>query len=51
MKVGNAGGVKVRINGRDYAFGLPGQVANKKVEWRKDPNNPNMWHVEVKDWQ
>ena len=50
IKIGNAGGVKVKINNVDYVFGLPGQVANKVITWRKDPTNPNKYKLEVKDW-
>jgi transcriptional regulator with XRE-family HTH domain len=50
VKIGNAGGVKVKINGTDYMFGLPGQVANKVITWRKDPQDPNKYKLEVKDW-
>lgn len=50
VKIGNAGGVKVKINGTDYMFGLPGQVANKVITWRKDPKDPNKYKLEVKDW-
>ncbi len=49
-KIGNAGGVKAKINGRDYIFGRPGQVANKIITWKKDVNNPNLYHIEIKDW-
>lgn len=50
VKIGNAGGVKVKINNTDYTFGLPGQVANKVITWRKDPQDPNKYKLEVKDW-
>lgn len=50
LKIGNAGGLKARINGKPYTFGLPGQIANKVITWRKDPNNPNKYHIQVKDW-
>lgn len=50
VKIGNAGGVKVKINGTGYMFGLPGQVANKVITWRKDQQDPNKYKLEVKDW-
>ena len=49
IKIGNAGGVKARINGKDYSFGLPGQVANKVVTWKKDPAQ-NKFEIVVRDW-
>ncbi|MDY6967516.1 MAG: DUF4115 domain-containing protein [Spirochaetota bacterium] len=50
LKIGNAGGLKIKINGKPYNFGLPGQVANKVITWKKDANNPNLYHIVVKDW-
>ncbi len=50
IKIGNAGGLKAKINGKDYTFGLPGQVANKVITWNKDINDPNIYHIVVKDW-
>jgi transcriptional regulator with XRE-family HTH domain len=50
LKIGNAGGLKAKINGKDYSFGLPGQVANKVITWKKDPNNPNVYQIVIKDW-
>lgn len=50
LKVGNAGGMKTKINGKDYVFGLNGQVANKIITWSKDPVDPNVYHIVVKDW-
>jgi len=50
VKIGNAGGVKARINGKDYTFGLPGQVANKVVTWKKDATNPNQYQIVIRDW-
>ena len=50
LKIGNAGGLKVKINGKSYNFGLPGQEANKVITWKKDANNPNLYHIVVKDW-
>ncbi len=49
IKVGNAGGLKARINNRDYVFGKSGQVANKTISWKKDLSNPNLYHIVVKD--
>jgi hypothetical protein len=50
FKIGNAGGLKATINGKSFTFGLPGQVANKVITWKKDVNNPNLYHIVVKDW-
>ncbi|MFW5808414.1 MAG: RodZ domain-containing protein, partial [Spirochaetota bacterium] len=50
IKVGNAGGMKAIINGREHVFGLPGQVANKVITWKKDAVDPNLYHIVVKDW-
>jgi transcriptional regulator with XRE-family HTH domain len=50
IKIGNAGGIKARINGKDFSFGASGQVANKVVTWKKDVQNPNLYHIVVKDW-
>lgn len=50
LKIGNAGGLKAIINGKAYAFGLPGQVANKIITWQKDAKNPNLYHILIKDW-
>lgn len=50
IKIGNAGGIKARINGKDFSFGAAGQVANKVVTWKKDVQNPNLYHIVVKDW-
>ncbi len=50
IKIGNAGGIKARINGKDYTFGAAGQVANKVITWKKDVQNPNLYHIVVKDW-
>jgi len=50
IKIGNAGGIKARINGKDFSFGAAGQVANKVITWKKDVQNPNLYHITVKDW-
>jgi len=50
MKIGNAGGIKSTINGKEFVFGKPGQVANKIITWKKDVANPNLYHIDVKDW-
>lgn len=50
VKIGNAGGVRLKINNTDHVFGLPGQVANKVISWRKDQIDPNKYRLEVKDW-
>ncbi len=50
VKIGNAGGIKAEINGKEYVFGRAGQVANKTITWKKDVTNPNLYHIDVKDW-
>jgi len=50
VKIGNAGGINAKINGKDYVFGQTGQVANKIITWKKDVQNPNLYHIDVKDW-
>ena len=50
IKIGNAGGIKARINGKEYKFGLPGQVVNKVIKWQRDPNNPTAFIIVLKDW-
>ena len=50
VKIGNAGGVKANINGKEIVFGKSGQVVNKIIKWKKDLNNPNLYNIVVKDW-
>ncbi len=50
VKIGNAGGIKARINGKEYVFGKLGQVANKVIKWKRDVKNPNLYHIHVSDW-
>jgi len=50
IKIGNAGGIKSKINGKDYVFGQSGQVSNKVITWKKDVNNPNLYHIVINDW-
>ncbi len=50
VRIGNAGGVQIKINNKEYNWGGPGQVANKVVTWKKDTENPNVYHIVVKDW-
>ena len=51
IKIGNAGGMLAKINGKDYkTFGNPGQVVNKVIRWKRDVSNPNLWHIVVQDW-
>ncbi len=50
IKIGNAGGMRANINGKPYVFGKSGQVANKVITWKKDVNNPNLYHIVVNDW-
>jgi cytoskeletal protein RodZ len=50
LKIGNAGGLKAKINGKPYTFGLAGQVANKIITWQMDPKIPNSYNIVTKDW-
>lgn len=50
LKIGNAGGIRAKVNGKEYTFGLPGQVANKVITWKKDLANPNVYEIVIKDW-
>ncbi|MFA5517671.1 MAG: RodZ domain-containing protein [Spirochaetota bacterium] len=50
VKIGNAGGINAKINGKEFSFGQTGQVANKVITWKKDVQNPNLYHIDVKDW-
>jgi len=50
VKIGNAGGIKCKINGKEFVFGKSGQVANKLITWKRDITNPNVYHIDVKDW-
>lgn len=50
LKTGNAGGLRAIINGKEYSFGKPGQIANKTITWEKDANNPNLYHIVIRDW-
>jgi len=49
VKVGNAGGVVAKINGKIFPFGKAGQVANKVIKWKKDIANPNRYHIVVEN--
>jgi transcriptional regulator with XRE-family HTH domain len=40
VKIGNAGGIKSKINGKEFVFGKPGQVANKSISWKTHLTNP-----------
>jgi len=51
VKIGNAGGVKVKINDKDFVFGGKGTVASKTIKWEKDPANPNKYTISIKDWK
>ena len=50
VKLGNAGGIKCKINEKEFVFGKSGQVANKLITWKRDVANPNVYHIDVKDW-
>ncbi len=50
VKIGNAGGVQAKINGKVFALGGKNQVANKVITWKKDSQNPNLYHIVVRNW-
>jgi len=50
IKIGNAGGLKTKINNKKYTFGLPGQVVNKVITWERDKKDSNLYEIIVKDW-
>lgn len=51
VKIGNAGGVKIKINNKSFNFGANNQIANKVIKWKKDPANPNLYKIVVTDWR
>ncbi len=51
IKIGNAGGVNCKINGKEYSFGMAGQVASKVVKYVKDKVNGNESRIVVEDWR
>lgn len=50
VRIGNAGGIRAKINDKEYTFGGLGQVANKVITWKKDLSNPNIYNIVIKDW-
>ena len=50
VKIGNAGGVKATINGKDFVLGGENRVANKVITWKKDSKNPNLYHIDMRNW-
>lgn len=49
MKIGDAGAIKIRINGKDYNFGKRGQQVKKIILKEKDPLQQTKFRVVVKD--
>ncbi len=51
LKIGNAGGIVVQINGKKYSIGKRGEIANKVIKWEKDPYDESAYNLVIKDWQ
>lgn len=50
LKMGNAGAIGIKVNGKEYTFGKTGQIANKVITWKKDARDPNLYHIVINDW-
>jgi hypothetical protein len=51
LKIGNAGGIIVTINGKPTRLGKRGDIANKIIKWEKDPYDESTFNLIIKDWQ
>ncbi|MDD5067965.1 MAG: helix-turn-helix domain-containing protein [bacterium] len=51
LKIGNAGGINVNINGKPTKLGKRGEIANKIIKWEKDPYDESTYNLIIKDWQ
>jgi len=51
LKIGNAGGIDVKINGKPYKIGRRGEIANKVIKWEQDPYDNAAYNLVIKDWQ
>lgn len=49
MKLGDAGAIKITINGKPYSFGRRGETAHKIIRKVKDPIEQTKYNIEVKD--
>lgn len=51
LKIGNAGGISVNINGKPTRLGKRGEIANKIIKWEKDAYDESTFNLIIKDWQ
>ncbi len=51
LKIGNAGGIVAKINGKPVKLGKRGEIANKIIKWERDPYDENAYNLVIKDWQ
>ena len=51
LKIGNAGSIDVTINGQPENLGKSGEIANKIIQWERDPYDESVYHLIIKDWQ
>ncbi len=51
LKIGNAGGIIAKINGKIQKLGRRGEIANKVIKWEKDPYDDSIYNLIIKDWQ
>lgn len=51
LKIGNAGGIVAKINGKPQKLGRRGEIANKVIKWEKDPYDESVYNLIIKDWQ
>lgn len=49
MKIGDAGGVKLSINGENYTLGKKGQTIKKIIRKEKDPIEQTKYKIRIKD--
>lgn len=51
LKIGNAGGIVAKINGKPQKLGKRGEIANKVITWQRDPYDDSVYNLVIKDWQ
>ncbi len=51
LKIGNAGGIVAKINGKKVSLGKRGEIANKIIKWERDPYDETSFRLVIKDWQ
>lgn len=51
LKIGNAGGIIAKINGKLTKLGKRGEIANKVIKWQRDPYDDSVYNLVIKDWQ